>query len=419
MVLGKHRRVIGLLGVIAVGFGVMAVLPGSAGATLGTTPAVGPQTDGQVFALRMAIPGNVPVVAVGGKFAHMGSRPAAGLAVLRASDRAVLWSTTSLTDANGNPAQVDALEVSGSTLFVGGTFRRINGQPRNFVAAFNVATGTLYGWNPGAPFRVRAISAGTTIVLVGGEFTKLKAIRRSDGTTAWEQPTDCSVRAIKANVDKTRFWVGGVFDHYGVGLPFHHGIVLVRDTDGTVDPQFTLGARLVKNGDPNDPAQLNPCDGSKASYSGENVIALSAVDRLLVGIGGAYNRFYVVDRPTGARVSWVKQFDGDVQGVSPCDNGGYCVVGHMGKRSATFGDPCPFCGPSITGPRFIREFTATGVQTSFNPHLEGFWPDDTLNNDGGWALFYQPKSSINPFPRLFIGGSFTTPRMGFMLVSSA
>ncbi len=54
-------------------------------------------------------------------------------------------------DASGGypPAGVCALAISGSILYVGGNFTTIGGQPRNYIAALDAATGNVTGWNPG------------------------------------------------------------------------------------------------------------------------------------------------------------------------------------------------------------------------------------------------------------------------------
>jgi hypothetical protein len=45
---------------------------------------------------------------------------------------------------------VQALAVSGSTVYVGGQFNSIGGQSRSNIAALDVTTGLVTAWNPGA-----------------------------------------------------------------------------------------------------------------------------------------------------------------------------------------------------------------------------------------------------------------------------
>jgi hypothetical protein len=56
---------------------------------------------------------------------------------------------------------------------VGGHFHTAVGQPREKLAAFDPATGSLDPWNPGADSiaGVYAVRAGSTALHVGGDFT--------------------------------------------------------------------------------------------------------------------------------------------------------------------------------------------------------------------------------------------------------
>jgi len=63
-----------------------------------------------------------------------------------------------------------ALGIAGTTLYMGGDFLHVAGQPRSRLAAAGVQTGTLGAWNPGADSTVRALAPTGGGVFIGGSF---------------------------------------------------------------------------------------------------------------------------------------------------------------------------------------------------------------------------------------------------------
>src|SRR5438045_8516691 len=79
---------------------------------------------------------------VGGSFTIIGGNTINRLAEIDA--------TTGNVNAAWTPdpdAQVNALDVSGSTLYIGGNFLNIAGQARSYLAAINTGTGNITTWN--------------------------------------------------------------------------------------------------------------------------------------------------------------------------------------------------------------------------------------------------------------------------------
>src|SRR6187397_1491264 len=80
--------------------------------------------------------------------------------------------------------QIGAVAVSGSTLYVGGTFTAVNSLsggavlPRNHLAAIDLATGVPTGWNPSTNGEVTSLSAGRGCVHVSGRFTEINGVPR-------------------------------------------------------------------------------------------------------------------------------------------------------------------------------------------------------------------------------------------------
>jgi len=65
---------------------------------------------------------------------------------------------------------IRTLMVSGTTLYVGGSFDQVAGAARHNAAAFNVTSGALTAWNPNPGGNVAVLASGTGKVFVGGAF---------------------------------------------------------------------------------------------------------------------------------------------------------------------------------------------------------------------------------------------------------
>ncbi len=107
---------------------------------------------------------------LGGFFEHVGGQPHQGLAAVDATTGAVLsW----------NPdvdSFVNSLVVIGRTVYVGGAYYTVGGQSRNSLAAVDALTGAVLRWNPEpgpgdviAPYIYALVAVGDTIY-VGGDF---------------------------------------------------------------------------------------------------------------------------------------------------------------------------------------------------------------------------------------------------------
>jgi hypothetical protein len=79
---------------------------------------------------------------------------------------ATLWSPTFDNDTYST-TQI------GSTVYVGGTFLNVNGQPRDRLAAFDATTGALLPWAPAANRHVLSLANDGTRVYAAGRFTTM------------------------------------------------------------------------------------------------------------------------------------------------------------------------------------------------------------------------------------------------------
>lgn len=103
----------------------------------GTLTAFNPDANAPVESLAVSSDGST--VYAGGRFTLIGGLPRISIAALNASDgRATLTFNPTATNSGGGIGVVNALALSGSTLYVGGTFNTIGGLPRNNLAALSL-----------------------------------------------------------------------------------------------------------------------------------------------------------------------------------------------------------------------------------------------------------------------------------------
>ena len=129
--------------------------------------------NGQVSALTAA--GNR--VVAGGSFTGIGGAERGNLAAVDLQTGAVTpWRPV----ASGGYSEVESLAVSGSAVFLGGDFTRINRTRRNKLAAVDAATGATMAWAPagtGDQFaQVKAIAVAGRTVYFGGDGIGLTAV---------------------------------------------------------------------------------------------------------------------------------------------------------------------------------------------------------------------------------------------------
>jgi len=179
--------------------------------------------DGDVFA---AVSDGAGGYYVGGWFTAVGGVARSGLAHIRADGRVDRgWSADlggSLATLGYTPS-VRALALSGSTLYVGGEFSSIGGQPRESIAALDATTGRVSAWNPGGSGGgVYALAVSGQAVYAGGYFDAiggqpryhLAALDATTGlATGWNPDPDGTVLALA--VSRSTVYAGGDFSDVG------------------------------------------------------------------------------------------------------------------------------------------------------------------------------------------------------------
>ncbi len=158
---------------------------------------------------------------IGGIFSRVGSVPRLNLAHVLADNSVAAWNP----GADGN---VNTVEVSGSTVYVGGYFSNTGGQPRNRIAAIDAVTGLATAWDPsvdtGPATSVGDIVVGGSTVYIGGFFTSvggqsrtniaaLDANLNTNNATAWNPGAGGPVDALA--ISGTTLYAGGTFTSIG------------------------------------------------------------------------------------------------------------------------------------------------------------------------------------------------------------
>ena len=218
-------------------------------ATTGSVLPWNPSGDGTVNTILMS----GSIVYVGGTFANIGGQVRNCIAALDATTgNATSWNPT----AGG---AVSSLALSGSTMYVGGSFTTIGGASRNLLAAISTAdTGTASAWNPdlwsfSSPsvktiaFTNGTVYAGGTFNTVGGA-TQLycTALNASTGiATSWSPNTDGNVAALLIDQTYHKIYIGGAFSNV-VNQTASNFAVVDNSGDAALPVELTAFTATIK-----------------------------------------------------------------------------------------------------------------------------------------------------------------------------
>ena len=272
-----------------------------------------PSRLGYVYAI--AVTG--PTVIAGGAFDSVAGQARNSLAAFEAR-------TGALTDWNPGPnadlleeydVSISALAVRGSTLYVGGGFSSIGGQPRSNIAAIDLATGEATDWNPNADGPVAVVQLGGSTVYVGGNFRNIggearfhvAALDASTGAaTAFKADVpwayDTSVKTL--SLSGSTVYVGGGFGT--IGGQARNNLAALDARTGAVKPW---------NPDPGNDVLAVAVSGSRV-YAGGRFVTMGGVAR---------NDLAALDVATGTPTPW----NPNVEGWGPLvGNGVYALAMH-------------------------------------------------------------------------------------------
>ena len=159
-------------------------------------------------------------VYIGGTFTSIGGLTRNNLARIDSTGAVTNWNP----NANGT---VNVLAISGNTVYIGGVFNgpsSINGNTlRNRLAAVDATTGTVTTWNPNASGIVNALAISGSTVYIGGAFNGatainsnitrnyLAAVDTTNGTVnAWNPNASGIVNALA--ISGSTVYIGGAFN---------------------------------------------------------------------------------------------------------------------------------------------------------------------------------------------------------------
>jgi hypothetical protein len=219
----------------------------------GTATAFDPDPNGSVAAIGIAD----SAVYLGGHFSSTGGVTRHSLAALRACDGTVTEFDPVAGGVNGGIPIVHALAVSGSTVYAGGYFGSIDGEPRGSLAALDGGDGSPIDWDPSPaygtnPAVIQALALGGSTVYAAGVFTSvggeprsnIAAIGAGDGVpTAWNPAANSVVSALEVSGDLV--YAGGHFT--SIGGEARNKIAALRVSDGLAtswDPDLTTSGNV-------------------------------------------------------------------------------------------------------------------------------------------------------------------------------
>ncbi|MFD0676388.1 MULTISPECIES: fibronectin type III domain-containing protein [unclassified Paenibacillus] len=185
---------------------------------------LGGGVDGAVHAV--AVSGSD--VYAGGLFVNAGGSPASHIAKWNGSTWQSLSSGLYLNPGSSTAGTVEAIAVSGTDVYAGGTFTAAGGSTANYIAKWNGSAWQSLG--SGLNGEVRAIAVSGSDVYVGGFFTTAggspaKYIARWDGSS-WHNVGSGfndgpNVRVETIKISGTDIYVGGNFTGAG-DVPLSH-----------------------------------------------------------------------------------------------------------------------------------------------------------------------------------------------------
>jgi len=253
------------------------------------------------------------------------------------------------------PGGVRALTTDGSSLYVGGDFTTLNGQPVNRLVKLDPTTGSPVGGfaPPSIPSIVYALDHSAGRVYAGGDFSvgnpPAKKGASFDAVTGafagWNPSADAKINALKVSPDGQHVFIGGSFTSVG-GQP-HDNLARTSAASGSPDP-----VSFGQNGGVRGRVQAVILSLAVAADN-VSVFAAAGPTEPRGSNGGNKAISYAPDGTERWRVT----FDGDGQAVLPI--GGVLYVGfHDGYR-----------GNHVL--KMLGLDTSSGAVTSFTPPIVG------------------------------------------------
>jgi hypothetical protein len=253
------------------------------------------------------------------------------------------------------PGGVRALTTDGSSLYVGGDFTTLNGQPVNRLVKLNPATGApVAGFAPAAiPSVVYALDFSGGKVYAGGDFSvgdppakKGASFDAATGAFAgWNPNADAKINALEVSPDGQHVFIGGSFT--SVGGQAHDNLARTSAASGSPDP-----VSFGQNGGVRGRVQAVILS---LAVGGDNVSAFAAAGPTEPRGSNGGNKA-ISYAPDGTEI-WKVTFDGDGQAVLPIGSVLYAGFhdGYRGNHAL----------------KLLGLDMSTGAVTAFKPTIVG------------------------------------------------
>jgi len=253
-------------------------------------------------------------VYAGGGFTTIGGQPRNRIAAL---DTSTGLATTWNPSTGG---AVYTLAVGGSTVYAGGTFGEIGGQTRSFIAALDASTGLATAWNPNANTTVLTLAVSGDRVYAGGNFTTIGGLAQSYVVALRGSGSNLSCLSAASG----RWNASANWDACGETTPMDGDNVTVGAGHTIVQYQSTALDNLTNNGS----LYLPPL----VTLSAEGTVTNNGtLTHLLSAPNGATTRFGTLRNAAG---SAVKYYGVD---LTPAGAMGYTTVAIQGNQAQCHG----------------------------------------------------------------------------------
>ena len=262
------------------------------------------------------------------------------------------------------------MALSGTTLYVGGSFSTMSGVSRTNLAVFDTGTGSVTSWNPGTNNSVVSVAVADGDIYASGPFTTLGgesrpgvgAVDPSGNVTSWNSPaTSTATTPIWCVAPASgKVFLAGTLKMLAGGSPRNHLAKLDRNgsltswapgTDDTVSYLGVIGDTVYAGGfffsatgadgaggSRNQLAAFDVNSGALSGWSPDpnNTIFGLAAAGGVVYVGGAFttvngitrNHVAALDPATGAPTAWNPGANGDVYAFAFSGNTAY-LGGHF------------------------------------------------------------------------------------------
>ena len=282
---------------------------------------------------------------LGGNFSSINGQNFSNLAAVNASNGQPLpWTP--------NPNfSVLSLAAEDSAIYVGGNFSSISSSTRNQIAAFDLTTRDLLSWDPNANGSVYAIAPRGSTVYVGGDFTTIggqirnrlaalpSASSGSSAATSWDPQPNSTVFALA--VDDTVVYAGGAFTSVNGGTARNRAAA------------FPIASSTATSWSPNlNDSVRNLLPSSGGLYVGGQFTT----------VNGATSRegLALVDKATGATQPW------DARLAAGFSSANVLAMSASGSDLVVGGD---FSHANTVTRNRAAAFDSQGLLTSWDPNL--------------------------------------------------